>query len=339
MPLPAIPTKARKDPLGHQLLSQLAANIAQLRDGPGHTALGVHNDWDVPRVVGSFSVAAGPSYTIAAGSSAFIESVSYNGVGDVTVNFTAGKVVTAGVKVRPRIAFGGTSGPMKPYMATYEAAASDSIRLHFFELADALGAGNTWAAVDADFALSVNSPPCSGGWRRDLLVPHHGNNLAANAETLGMLTGNWNQYVQNIGQTRTNLVAEHLSTGVHNCREVARDFGRAEWGGIGTGYSFLDCTGGVAGTLTRVSQGRIQVDLSGYSNPYQVFPIVGFNHHPAVGDPSYTHSSADSVMFVVTTSAHHDGYFLLNIYGYDFDAGTWGREDADFSFVLHRAPA
>lgn len=339
MPISVIPTKARKDPLGYQLLSTLADNLALLQDGPGHGNTGLHNNNQVPRAVGSF-VWGGASYTLDSGSSGFIASITHNGTGDVTVNFTADKVTTVTGYCRPRIAIIGTAA--KPSMWTCETPTADSVRIHLFQMTDALGAGNTWAATDLDFAISMNAQPYAGGeWARSLIQPHRGNTLGADVETVGLERGNWNQYVQDIGTTRANLLVGHTSTGAHNCREVARAYGRVAWGDTASTYTYLDyTTGRIAGTLTRVAKGKITVDLSAsaFTTPYQVFPIVDRNRHSVPGDPTYTHSSPGALMFTVDSSAHAAGSFLVSIFGFDFDALTWDYADADFSFVVHGPP-
>ena len=330
MALKTIPTKARREPLTHTLVNTLAWN-ADVAKAQGHTIAGLHNCIEVPRVVGSFSYAAG-AYGIDTGSSPAIKAITKNATGDVTIAFTSNFCPS---RSRARVAIQGSATESKPCTWTTERVSANAVRVRLYQLSSALGAGNAWAAVDTGFALSVNGPPYADpGTARPFLLPvQSGNALGADAETIGRFTGNWNQYVDELGDMRAKLLVGHLAAGNHNLREVARGFGVAWWDGVSYAYG-LHTVGKLAGTFVYSSVGQVQVDLTAaqFTAPFQVFPVVDYKRHTSPAESAVQ-------LYCIGTSGQSNVKFAVNIYQYDFSAKTWARADSDFSFTIHGAPA
>ena len=328
MGLMTVPTKVRKDPLGFGLVGRLVYNLGLLQrvsNIVGHNHDGSHNCVEAPRCVGTISEAA-TVYSIVTGATSFISSVVRNGVGDVTVNFTASKVVLTGDQARVRIAIADANAEAKPHIWTVEAAGSNAVRVHLFELSSALGVGNTWAAADVGFCISVNAAPYI-----DVSTAPTALTWPIRGNALGVDTGNWNTFVQQLADAYATLKTGHTAAGVHNVREVARACATFLWDGTTYSRGIHSPAGYVEG-LTRNASGDLTINLrsGSFTTTFQVFPVVDFKR--SIGTPE-----TGQTLYCLGCSSQTATTVRLWIYQYDFSAKTWARADANFALEIHTA--
>lgn len=323
--------RVRKDQLGIGTLAELENNIyANAFDAKvEHTGAGLHNATEIAKAIGTVTVAGGPTYslspsTLGEGGFGSLAGGHNPAVGTVIVTLSSGKFTANMAAVASCTHENGANVPticgVRPTSAT-------TCEFYCKYLTSALGAGNTWAAIDGPFDLAI--------FDFAYVSPGYGitgtNPLAKNN---GLRLGTWNADVADINTLFSNLsVGHNTSTGVHTVYEIPTNQALIQWDGATT-YAKVDSKFKIRdfGTITRVSQGIVELSLvtGSWTTPIAVFC-----------EPDYARigGGASSDVFQVVTTQAGKTASKVTVYIYKYSAGVWNRADTDFHIAIHSSGA
>lgn len=326
MPFATITDRVRQSPLGFALLNLLFENqrANELVAAAEHTPDGRHNAVVVPRAVGTIEY-SGASYTVVAGSSPGIVSVSSSGTGVVTI--TLSDTYFASDRIAARITVVSNHWESVPLLAAYEVVSATSIKVYLTKLA-ALG-GNSWAAVDASFMIAMHTLPVQpSATPMTFGTPRYrGQNLDATT---------WNAYVARQAAQRANFAVGHTTdgNGRHNILELPHGYLQAVVASGGTSYGAAEYEN-INATIVRASAGVLTINLDGprWSRPLHAFLAPGY-------DVANGGSAADLFLMGLDDAALTASNSLeVRAFRYDSGANTWSRDDCDFGLTVHTGAA
>lgn len=313
--------KIRRDPLGSAWFNQLLSNQRHNEDLSltTHAADGAHNSLEVARAVGSILwTAATTTYSIDAGSSSVIASVSRTSAGVVVITLSAGFFVTPMVV---RLTAMDTGGEALPYILNYTVDSATQITVRCFMLA-ALG-GNSWSATDGSFAIAIHSAPYTA---TASTMSHPAFLTRGSTFDFAM----WNTFVQNQATLRSRLLVGHTSAGVHNTREIARGWAKVtDLANVFTLGTNLNVS-----SITNVGPGICQLNLpaSTYTTLMQVFAQADYSR-------SNSGLAQNLALICFPRSQITTAKVVAYVYGYAASTNTWARRFIDFSLSIHTAAA
>lgn len=308
--------RIRGDPLGAGGLNRLRANNHSLVELllREHLPSGLHNVLEVPRSVGCLVDSAGYSATGLQGASSYSANPA---TGEVTIALTAGygwslAALLAQLNVRdPDVA-------NKPYVAQLKTPSSTTaLTIGLRRLESALGAGNTWGAVNSDFDMALHTGPqplsslnigAVRQWRHDQTL--------SNDVDSATQEGDWNTLVENSAILYAGANETHSTTG-HDTQEVARQVVRVDYSG---GYAIaLDASG--ACSVASGATGIVTVTVPEFNAVSQMWSFGG------VQDGSIT-----VVNFLPATAT------TVNAYIYEYSGGVWARANKSFTLAVWGVP-
>lgn len=287
-----------------------------------HNFDGTHNALEVARGVGEVTQAAGTP-SLRAGSSGLFTAVSgftsagTTGIATVTLQTS----LLTGDHYTIRVTPADAASEVVPLMCTHELVSASQVKVYCWKLSSL--AGNTWVLTDFNFAIAVHSERygLSGtAWSLPAGVENENGLIANDANRLTEGVAGMYRYAQ-VG---------HSLAGAHIIREVARAWAQITWNG--TAYALAAGSANVGATVTRVAQGRVNIDFSpGLTAPLQAFHWEGYD---TVGG---TANDFVIVNFPLSPYTGAVASFDAFIYRYDSAANTWAAADADFTFQVHSA--
>lgn len=317
MPLIGMTPKVRKDPMGPSTMGLLKNNAGMVRRLSLFEHIrssGEHNAREVPRVVRRISG------TTVSPSSTDITAVTNGATGTYVLTLAAGRFNSAWLacQINPM----GADVANKPYLTGYKVISSTSIEVYLKSLTSALGydpAGNVWGATNVDFDIAIHSEALSAGT--------YATALPANSLTGDTLKPTkWNALVQNAGDVRKTLTAEHSITtdGLHETRQVASRSGMWRYNG-----ATVSLVAGVAEsiTVTRSSAGVYAIASS---------KALYAQTHCFVS-PDYARSNAGDPTALYRMHVRQTSATAWTLYSYTFNRAlqTWGLADGDFWLAMH----
>lgn len=306
--------KARNDPLGPGGLKLLKDNLAWLRrqSTVEHIAgTGEHNAWQVPRRLVNIS---GTSVSPATSD---ISSVTNPAVGRYVINLAANRFTT---DIRPQINIAQVEDvSVKPCVAGYVINSATQFEVFIKKLSSALGAGNAWAAEDAQFDIAIHSDPLNPGTFTADQLEH------ARGDTLEESTTDWNATVEAHAAMYSMLTAAHTTAGAHNVLEVAKYYAHVNYrppGGAAS-YETQSASSGVA--VNRTGTGVCEVTYTALTSPSMAFVSPDYQRIYSGG------TAAD--LFVM--NAVRNSTTKHTVYIYQYSGGNWSAADADFFIAIH----
>lgn len=316
----ALPTFARKDPLGPTTVNQLQVNAEQIDEiaRAEHFNDGQHNSQEIPWVLGHMVDGSPPTgylFDTAYGGG----TLARPGTGEYTLSVVSGVIPTDIDSNTRSVILANVCGSgieSRPHVITAETVSATSVKLRVEWLSVGLGAGDTWAAVNRDVDVAVHAPAQTHD--ESLLSSYL---LKRRRNFLTQEATDWSALVQNQGVIRKAALVEHTSAGLHNVNRIAKAVGL--FGYSPTTYS-RTWTEGVT-SVSRVSQGVIDVFTDGnFSslNTMACFPEV--------------QSSTPAELCIINGVgfATGAGTSKFRFYIYAFDGTNWGRADRTFSAVM-----
>lgn len=329
-------TRVRKDPLGPVGFNQLTAERFRwvekmfgqehlLEAGASVGTAGEHNAAEIPREVGSVYYAAGPTYS--AHDFRYATGVTRNGVGDVSLNLDSDPYPNI-YQLALQVQNCSESAINKPTSTGYVVVSTSEVRFYSYVLTSGLGAGNAWAAEEADFCVALHAPPLPVGANSTLgTSKHRGDFLTDDA-------ADWNATVLADATIRDNFGQGHDATGSHDVREVAKGWGRIGVRSGGGAFDILE-TGTlnpIAG-VTRPGIGIAEITFTtAFTLSAQPFVELDYARNNG-GTEEQVFAGGTPRSFIFTDG----GAVKLRVYTYEYDTGalTWARADCDFFIAVH----
>lgn len=329
-------TRVRKDPLGPVGYNQLTAERFRwvekmfgqehlLADGTSVGTAGEHNAAEIPREVGSIYTIAGPSFALEG--FRYATGVTRNGVGDVSLNLDSDPYPNI-YQLALQVQSCSETLVNKPTSCGYVVVSTSEIRFYNYYLSSALGAGNTWAAEEANFCCAIHAPPLPAGTPNTIGVSKHRSDFFTDD------SADWNAHVLADAKIRDDFGQGHGSTGSHNVREVAKSWGRIGVRSGGGAFDILESStlNPIAG-VTRPSVGIAEVT---FTNAFTLSaqPFVEFDYaRNNGGTEEQVFAGGTPRTFIFTDG----GAVKLRVYMYEFDTSalTWARADCDFFVAVH----
>lgn len=314
-----LPTKIRKDPLGHITLNTMARNTVLLDQlaRVEHTPDGNHNSLMIARTGGRLTYAAGYTATVWDAYASLAGGHS-PATGTIIITLAAGKFSAPGLLVMTSVADAEVAN--KPHIVgVLPSTDGSTVTLYVKYLSSALGAGNSWAAVDMTVDFAVFSSPWDGGASGLLEMPVFERYDGLPAED------GWNTMVDNIARVQERLSTEHNILGDHTIVHVPRAMVLAKYDGAT--FDILDRVG--IASVTQLSTGVSEVTLQDALTDIRAFV-----------SPEYSRDNGGSAGALWVTNCRATSTTTIEVYSYLYDAGgdTWDLADNDFFLVVHGEP-
>lgn len=327
---PSLLTQVRKDLLGFAKYNRILNRFRWLEgvfsqehlnlDGASVGVKGECNAAEVPREVGSLEVTAGPAYT--RHNFRYASAAATPAVGTCTLTLPAGvynDVDQMGVQLQNC----SETGINKPVMTTVEFVSKTSVKFHHSYLSSALGAGNTWAAEDANFCVALHGMPFPSGKQTAQLGKVKGNWLTE-------ASNDWNNFVQSGADLWSKFQVSHSTAGVHTNREVARTWANVGVRAGGGVYDLLETSTRNALSVTRPGLGICRLtNSSAWTLDAQPFVMLDYQRLNG-GAETDIYACATPRSLITTTT--------IDVYIYKYtpgSPGTWARADTDFFIAVH----
>lgn len=332
MPIDSYPSwvaRVRKDPLGPQGYNRLRAGFSwvdallgkeHIRQSHSYLSVGEHNAAEVAREVGSVYMTVGP----VANKEGFrhMASVSRTALGDVQMTLKS-DIYNVLEQMSVQVTNMSEQGINIPCISTANIVSTTRVDVHSKRLTSALGAGNVWAAEDADYAAAIRGQPLHAG---PALPPGIGKQRG---NTMTDSSGDWNGMVAVDAELRMAFRVEHSATGVHTNREVART-----WAHIG-----VRSGGGVFEMLGTSTRNPLSVSRPGLGICRLTATTAwALSAQPFVkADYQRSNGGAIGDIYVICAPRSLVTTTTVDFYTYKYDAGanTWGRADTDLYCVVH----
>lgn len=319
--------RVRKDPLGASgwdSLLQLyrfaeAYNFQSehiLDDNLG-THYGEHNAANVPRDVGDVHSGAVQAAKYAAVG-------SHPATGEFDLTFSGFTFTT--LWDFPFLSVQATSmsenGATKPAIVGSQIVGNNDIRFYCHYLTSALGAGNTWAAEDADFAFAIHGTPRPAGLSlQPASLKSRGDTLDFNA--VDALAEAEAELWANFGSGHSQSSSKHTATVIPKAY--------CQLGFISTGTphytNLVQDPNNNTGTITRVGTGHVQVHFANaWTLPLQ--PFFGIDY-PRTSGGTPAHPYVIVAPYSLQTTS------MVELYIYKYDGTNWVRDDTDFWLSVH----
>lgn len=330
---PSWVAKVRNDPLGfagyntliqryrwaEALLAREHHLTSFTASGTGVSGAGGHNAIEIPREVGGVHFTAG-AYALE--DFRFCQSTTKPAVGACTLNLDADVYLDADQIVVQATNMSET-GINKPVITSHVVSASSAVTFYHQYLTSALGAGNAWAAEDANFCAALHGPPLPRGANAAAgTIKQRGN-------TLTDVSTDYNGLVQADADLRAKFLLEHDSAGNHIAREVAQSWAHVEVQSGGGVYRRL-----ATGTRNALTVSRPGLGICRLTNTtawtLSAQPFVMLDYQRANGgalEDAYVVCAPRSLVTTTTLD--------LYIYKYDFATDLWSRADTDFFVAVH----
>lgn len=331
--LPFWRTRVRKDPLSAKDYYDLALDRYRwverqysyehvVVDGASVGTAGQHNAPEIPREVGSIYTVAGPLYSIE--DFRYATAATRLATGSLTLDLDPAPYSST-TDMAVQIQNCSENGINKPCLTSQIVVSTSSIAIFHRTLTSALGAGNTWAAEDANCAVAVHGPALAGGgWL--LISKNKMRGLAITDETDDI-----NASVQADADLRAMFLLEHDSAGNHTAREVAQAWASIGVRSGGGAFDILDTgTRNRCTAATYVGAGICELTFQNAwvlsAQPFVSTDCQRLNG----GAEADIYNSVTPRSFITTTT--------LRVYLYKYTAGspgTWARADTDFFVAVH----
>lgn len=315
-----LPTKVRKDPLGHITLNTMSRNT-QLLDQLArveHTADGEHNSLMIARTGGRLEYSGGVYNCVPWNGYPTLETGHNPATGTVIVTLQAGIFSAPGLLVMTSVADAEVAN--KPHIVGANFAADGStVTLYAKYLSSALGAGNTWAALNTTIDFAVFSSPFDAGPTGLAAVRQFQRYDGLDADA------GWNPLIDNIGQVRERLRAEHNTVGDHTDVKIAHALVLAKYDGAA--FDITDNQG--VDSVTQLGTGVSEVVLREALTDIRAFV-----------SPEYSRDNGGTSGSLWVTNCRATGSDTIEVYSYLYDAGadTWDLADNDFFLAVHGEP-
>lgn len=314
-----LPTKVRKDPLGHITLNTMSRNT-QLLDQLArveHAADGEHNSLMIARTGGRLAYSG--SYTCVPWNGYPTLETGHNpATGTVIITLQAGKFSAPGLMLMASVADAEVAN--KPHIVGANFADDGStVTLYAKYLSSALGAGNTWAALNTTIDFAVLSSPFDGGASGLFAVRQFQRYDGLDADD------GWNPLIDNIARVRSRLRAEHNADGDHTDVKIARALVLAKYDGAS--FDITDNENVLS--ATQLGTGVTEVVLREALSDIRAF-----------ASPEYSRDNGGSAGSLWVTNCRATGSDTIEVYSYLYDAGadTWALADNDFFLAVHGEP-
>lgn len=318
-PYVEVPTKVRKDPLGHITLNTMSRNT-ELLDRLArveHTPSGEHNSLMVARTGGRLSYSGG--YTCVPWNGYPTLETGHNpATGTVIVTLQAGKFFAPGLLAMASPADAEVA--TKPHIVGLKPSDDGSVLTLFSKkLTSSLGSGNTWAAVNTTIDFAVFSAPWDDGDTRLTKVREFQRNDGLDPDA------GWNTLVDNQGLVRDSLKSEHNALGEHSDVKIPRAYVLAKYNG--TSFDITDSYG--VTSVSRISAGVAEVTLQEALSDIRAF-----------SSGEYSRDNGGSADTLWVTNCRATSTTVVRVYSYKYDTGgnSWNFADNDFFLVVHGEP-
>lgn len=328
--------KVRKSPLGSTGYNALTIDRFRwledqfgkehlLQDGTSVGTAGEHNAAEIPREVGSIFVIGGPDYDLE--DFRYATGVTRNALGDVSLDLDPDPY-SSQYQMSLQVQSCSERWATKPAITGAQIISTSEVRFTHYYLTSALGAGNAWAAEDADFCVAIHGAPLPRG------APNTVGLTKRRGDELSELSTDYNAMLDADAKLRGDFGQAHDASGVHDVREVAKAWAHI---GVHAGGGVYDVLASGANnpcvSATWVSAGQCLLEFT---------DALTLSAQPfLMSDYARLNSGAETDINVCgcpRSSLFTDGGNVqMTVWTYQYDpvGMTWARADADFWVVVH----
>lgn len=325
--------KVRKDPLGANSYARLLdrfrwsesmfAREHLLKDGMSVGTAGEHNSSEIPREVGSVFITGGPTgnsqgFRYATGATRSALGTIQLAINPLAYPFTQ--------QMALQVQNCSETGINKPCVTSANIVSTSRIDFFSKDLTSALGAGNAWAAEDANFCVALHGPPFRTG---DIAI---GGVSKIKGDWVTDDAADFNAQVQADADLHAKFLADgignsHSAAGVHLCREVAKSYADVFYSG--GAYRIRSSSARNPFSVATLGAGICRLTAT---NPWTLSaqPFVMTNYAASNGGlvtDIYANSTPRSLITTTTIDVY--------LYKYDAGANTWAHGDTDFLLTVY----